>query len=170
MRFLLEGATPRTPGLMVVSLPGLMGIAQGLGVPLTPEILARLPELFHSATRIGPFHTVLVGRRSSPHLESLRAIATIRLVVSVQQGRVFVHGATPWTPKFVLTEWGRDKPYQLLRVVQSPRGGAASKGSGQRAAEGIHPGVRQVRNGIRVDSCSINPGLLREGVCPQSPD
>ncbi len=37
MRFLMEGATERSPGLIVISLPGLVGVAQSMGLPLAPE-------------------------------------------------------------------------------------------------------------------------------------
>ncbi len=117
IRFLMEGTSDRSPGLMVISLSGLVGILQAMNLPLTPEMLARIPDAFHSATQAGPFHMILVGRKGSPQLESIRAIATIRLVMSIHQGRIFVHGVAPWTPKFVLTEGGAERPYHLMRVV-----------------------------------------------------
>jgi KaiC/GvpD/RAD55 family RecA-like ATPase len=117
IRFLMEGATERSPGLMMVSLAGLFGLAQALSLPLAPEMLARIPDAFQRAIKSGPFHMILVGRKGSPLLDSIRAIASTRLVMNIQQGRIFVHGAAPWTPKFVLAEAGRDRPYQLLRVV-----------------------------------------------------
>jgi len=117
MRFLMEGATERSPGLMVISLPGLIGIAQAMNLPLAPEVLTRIPDAFQTATKAGPFHMILVGRKGSPLLDPIRAVATTRLVMNIQQGRIFVHGVAPWTPKFVLTEGSRERPYQLLRVV-----------------------------------------------------
>ena len=66
MRFLLEGASERSPGLIAISLQGLTGIASSMGVPISSEVLARIPEAFHNATQAGPFHMILVGRRGSP--------------------------------------------------------------------------------------------------------
>jgi KaiC/GvpD/RAD55 family RecA-like ATPase len=117
MKFLMDGATESSPGLIIISLPGLIGVGQSMGLPMTPEILARIPDAFHAATKAGPFHTILVGRKDSPLLDPLRAISTLRLVMNINQGRIFVHGVTPWTPKFVLTEGSSERPYQLLRVV-----------------------------------------------------
>jgi len=117
MRFLMEGATERSPGLMVISLPGLIGVAQSMNVPLTNEVLSRIPEAFHTATKAGPFHMILIGRKGTALLDPIRAVATTRLVMSIHQGRIFVHGVAPWTPKFVLTEGAKDRPYLLLRVV-----------------------------------------------------
>jgi KaiC/GvpD/RAD55 family RecA-like ATPase len=117
MRFLMEGATERSPGLIVVSLPGLIGIAQAMNLPLAPEVLTRFPDAFQTATKAGPFHMILVGRKGSSLLDPLRAVASMRLVMNIQQGRIFVHGAAPWTPKFVLAEGQAGRPYQLLRVV-----------------------------------------------------
>jgi KaiC/GvpD/RAD55 family RecA-like ATPase len=117
MRFLLEGATERSPGLMVISLAGLLGVAQGMNIPLSAETLARIPEAFHSVTKVGPFHMVLIGRRGGPILDAIRATATARLVMTINQGRIFLHGVTPWTPKFVVAEGNHERPYKLLRVV-----------------------------------------------------
>jgi KaiC/GvpD/RAD55 family RecA-like ATPase len=117
MRFLMEGATEQSPGLIVISLQGLVGVSQAMGLPIAPEMLARIPDSFQTATKAGPFHTILVGRKGSPILDIVRAVTSMRLVMNIQQGRVFVHGAAPWTPKFVLTEGNRERPYQLLRVV-----------------------------------------------------
>src|SRR5271170_2124503 len=102
---------------MVISLPGLIGVAQAMGLPLAPEALARIPDAFQTATKAGPFHMILVGRKGSPLLDPVRAVATTRIVLNIQQGRIFVHGVAPWTPKFVLTEGNEERPYQLLRVV-----------------------------------------------------
>ena len=113
----MEGATERSPGLIVVSLPGLIGIAQALNLPLVPEVLARIPDAFQTATKAGPFHVILIGRKGSSLLDPLRAVASTRLVMNIQQGRIFVHGAAPWTPKFVLAEGATGRPYRLLRVV-----------------------------------------------------
>jgi hypothetical protein len=117
IRFLTEGATERSPGLIVIALAGLMGIAQAMNLPVSADVLARIPGAFHAATRAGPFHMILIGRRGLALLDGVRSIASTRLIMNIQQGRIFVHGIAPWTPKFVLTEGNRDRPYVLLRVV-----------------------------------------------------
>jgi hypothetical protein len=117
MKFLLEGATERSPALIAISLQGMSGLAQSIGIPMTSEVLARIPGMFHAITKVGPTHMILVGRKGSDALDPIRAIASTRLVMSIHQGRIFVHGVAPWTPKFVLTEGSRERPYQLLRVV-----------------------------------------------------
>ena len=117
IRFLLEGASERSPGLIVISLAGLLGLAQIMNIPLSPEVVTRIPDAFYSATKAGPFHMVLIGRRGSPLLDPIRVVSSVRLAVNIYQGRVFVHGVAPWTPNFVLTEGNKDRPYQLMRVV-----------------------------------------------------
>jgi hypothetical protein len=117
LRFLMEGASDRSPGLIIISLQGLEGIASSMGTPLSPEIQARIPEAFHHATRAAFCHMVLVGRSGSALLEHVRPIATIRLIINLSQGRIFIRGVNPWTPNFVLTEGSTDQAYRLLRIV-----------------------------------------------------
>jgi hypothetical protein len=117
LRFVIEGASERSPGLILISLTGLMGVSRRMNLPLASEILTRLSDTFNAATKAGPVHMILVGRKGFPLLDEIRAIATKRLVLAVKQGRIFVHGVTPWTPKFVLAEGSNERPYHLLRVV-----------------------------------------------------
>jgi KaiC/GvpD/RAD55 family RecA-like ATPase len=117
LRFLREGASQETPALIVVSLEGLSAIASSLGVPLTRELAARLPQAFINTTRGRAIHAVVVARAGFAGVDVLRSIASIRVGMEVRQGRVFVHGLVPWTSTFVLVEGSGDHPYGLLRVV-----------------------------------------------------
>jgi hypothetical protein len=47
----------------------------------------------------------------------MRASAAARLELTVRQGRIFIHGISPWTPNYVLTDGTERTPYTLLRVV-----------------------------------------------------
>lgn len=117
IRFLREGASERSPGLLVVSLQGLSAVARATGVPVTEAIASQLPETFVATVRGHPVHSIITGPRDAPTLDPLRAIASIRIVVSVRQGRIFLHGVAPWTPNLVLAEGAEGTPYHLLRVV-----------------------------------------------------
>jgi KaiC/GvpD/RAD55 family RecA-like ATPase len=117
LRFVSEGATPRTPGLIFVSLQGLMAVAAGRGIPLTKEFGLRLPEIFQTAIRGMPIHSVVLARHENELVGSLRVIASIRLQGSIRQGQIFLHGVAPWTPTYVLSEGSQHTPYDLRRVV-----------------------------------------------------
>jgi KaiC/GvpD/RAD55 family RecA-like ATPase len=116
-QFLRSGSTPESPGLFVVFLQGLVSIANGLGMSITPEVAQRLPGQIQAAVRGSPIHAVAIGPSSSPLLDPLRPIAALRLHIRQVQGRVFLHASDPWTPTFVLTEGNETQPYGLLRVV-----------------------------------------------------
>ncbi len=117
LRFIREGASQDSPGLLVVSLEGLSAIAASMGVPLSPEVTSRLPQAFINTMRGHAIHAMVVSRPDGPGLGLLRAVASVRIHVEVKQGRVFLHGIVPWTSTFVLTEGANDHPYTLLRVV-----------------------------------------------------
>jgi KaiC/GvpD/RAD55 family RecA-like ATPase len=116
-RFLTEGTSEGSLGLMMLSLRGLLGVARATNLLLAAELASQIPESFYAASKVGPFHTLLIARKGSPLTESTRAIATLRLVMNLNHGRIFLHGVAPWTPNFVLKEGGEDRPYQLLRIV-----------------------------------------------------
>ncbi len=116
-QFLRSGSTPDAPGLFVVSLQGLVSIATSLGVAMSPDMMVRLPAQIQQAVRGAPIHAIAVGPPSSPLLEPMRSSAALRLHLRQVQGRLFIHGSDPWTPKFVLTEGTDSAPYGLLRVV-----------------------------------------------------
>jgi KaiC/GvpD/RAD55 family RecA-like ATPase len=117
LRFLRDHASQATPALIVVSLEGLSALATSLGVPLTREVAARLPQVFINTMRGRAIHSVVVARPGDAGLELLRSVASVRVEVEVRQGRMFVHGLVPWTPTFVLTQGAEEHPYSLLRVV-----------------------------------------------------
>ncbi len=116
-QFLRSGSTPEAPGLFIVSLQGLVSIATALGIAMSPELAIRLPGQIQQAVRGAPIHAIAVGSASSPLFEPLRSTAALRLHLRQVQGRLFLHGSDPWTPKFVLTEGSESAPYGLLRVV-----------------------------------------------------
>jgi KaiC/GvpD/RAD55 family RecA-like ATPase len=117
IRFLREGASERSPSLLVVSLQGLAAVARANGIAVTDAVSAQLPEAFVGTIRGQPVHSVIIGPHDSPILDPLRSIASVRIVVSVRQGRIFLHGIAPWTPNLVLAEGPEGTAYQLLRVV-----------------------------------------------------
>ncbi len=117
IHFLRDGASERTPSLLVVSLQGLAAVARANGLPVNDAMSAQLPEAFVGTIRGTAVHSIILGPRDSPILEPLRSIASVRIVISVRQGRIFLHGIAPWTPNLVLAEGGEDSPYHLLRVV-----------------------------------------------------
>jgi len=117
LRFLHDGASDRSPSLLVVSLQGLGAVARSTGIPMDQLASAQLPESLVGAVRGHPMHAVVIGRDDSGLLDPLRAIATIRLTLTIRQGRIFLHGVAPWTPNFVLADGSEGRPYELLRVV-----------------------------------------------------
>jgi KaiC/GvpD/RAD55 family RecA-like ATPase len=117
VRFVREGASPEAPGLMVVSVAGILSAAAAAGNPYTGESIHQIPVILMSAVRGAPVHAIVIAREGSPILGPLRVNATTRVAVEFHQGRVFVHGVSPWTPNFVLTDGTGDSPYDLLRVV-----------------------------------------------------
>lgn len=116
-RFIREGSTPESPGLIIVFVSGLIALAASAGISLTPEIVERLPGQLQGAVRGQHLHAVVLGTADSTIFEPLRSLAALRLHARVRQGRVFVYGSDPWTPSFVLTEGNENAPYGLLRVV-----------------------------------------------------
>lgn len=117
VRWVWEGASDRSPGLFVVSMQGLTAIAAARGTPITLEAGLRLPEMFTATIRGANVHSILIAQRGSEWVQHLHSIATTRIEVRIQQGRIFLHGLVPWTPSFVLAEGGETKPYDLLRIV-----------------------------------------------------
>jgi hypothetical protein len=117
VRWVWEGATDRAPGLFVISMQGLAAVAASRGISLSGEMISRLPESFAASLRGANAHSMVIARKGSEGLEHLQAIATTRIDVSIQQGRIFVHGLIPWTPNFVLVEGSESRPYDLLRIV-----------------------------------------------------
>ncbi|HTT14611.1 MAG TPA: gas vesicle protein GvpD P-loop domain-containing protein [Thermoplasmata archaeon] len=117
IRFLRDGSSPTTPNLLVASAQGLEGMATTFGTPVNAENAVRLPGTILTALRGHAAHAVVVARRNSVFLAALRASASIRLDLGIRQGRLFLHGVSPWTPNFVLTEARERGPYGLLRVV-----------------------------------------------------
>jgi hypothetical protein len=117
LAFVQEGATPQTPGLIFVSLQGLMAVAAVRGIPLTREFGLRLPEVFQTAIRGTAIHALVLARQENELVGSLRVIATIRLRGSIRQGQIFLHGVSPWTPTYVLAKGSENFPYELRRVV-----------------------------------------------------
>jgi KaiC/GvpD/RAD55 family RecA-like ATPase len=117
VRFVREGATPDTPGLMIVSIAGALASAAVAGNPYQPDSPEQLPMALASAVRGAAVHQIVLVRPGSPLLTLLRVNAATRLACELHQGRVFVHGISPWTPNFVLTEGSGAAPYDLLRIV-----------------------------------------------------
>jgi hypothetical protein len=117
VRFVREGATSESPGLMVVSISGALAAAAAAGNPYRGDEFDQLAVVLATSVRGAALHQVTVARSTSPLLGSLRVNATARLAVELHQGRVFVHGIAPWTPNFVLTEGSDPAPYDLLRIV-----------------------------------------------------
>ena len=117
IRFLREGASARTPGLLVVSVSGFISFVSSLGMRVTTETAARVAEAYQPAIRDVPVHAVIVAREEPELVAPLRVTAAVRVAVGIRQGRVFLHGIVPWTPSFVLTEGSETSPYELLRVV-----------------------------------------------------
>jgi hypothetical protein len=116
-QFLRSGATAESPGLFVVFLQGFAAIATSMGIPMTPEVVQRLPGQIPTSVRGSPIHAIAIGASGSPWVDPLRPTAALRLHVRQVQGRIFLHGSDPWTPTFVLTEGDDTAPYGLLRVV-----------------------------------------------------
>jgi hypothetical protein len=94
-----------------------MAVTAGRGIPLTKEFGLRLPEVFQTAIRGLPLHSIVLARQENELVGALRVIATIRLQGSVRQGQIFLHGVAPWTPTYVLSEGSESTPYDLRRVV-----------------------------------------------------
>jgi len=117
VRFVREGATEESPGLMVVSIAGVLSASAAAGNPYVGESIQQIPLILMSAVRGASVHSIVIAREGSPLLGPLRVNATTRIGVEFHQGRVFVHGTAPWTPNFVLTEGTESHPYDLLRVV-----------------------------------------------------
>ncbi len=117
VQFLREGASAAHPGLLVVSVQGLESVANGLGVALTPDTVARLPDALLNVIHGQPVHAIAVCRTSSQFLSPLRAVATLRIEMNIRQGRIFVHGVSPWTPNHVLAEGTESVAYSLIRIV-----------------------------------------------------
>jgi KaiC/GvpD/RAD55 family RecA-like ATPase len=117
IRFLREGITPEAPGMYVASAQGLEAVAMAIGAPVSPEAALRLPGVLLAGFRDAPVHGIVICRRTSPLLAPMRASAAARLELTVRQGRIFIHGISPWTPNYVLTDGTERTPYTLLRVV-----------------------------------------------------
>lgn len=116
-RFVREHASEQSPGLLVVSIQGLLSLAASMGVDISAAAAGALPAAFQAMTRGAAVHSIVVARRGNDLAEQLRSIATVRIEVSIRQGRVFLRGLAPWTPNFVLIEGSATKPYDLLKVV-----------------------------------------------------
>jgi KaiC/GvpD/RAD55 family RecA-like ATPase len=109
--------TKEAPGLLIISMQGLTAMAQGYRTSLEALYGGFLPEVIQSDVRGAPLHAFVIVRKENPYLNPFRAVASTRLEVQIRQGRVFIHGITPWTPNFVLTVGPNNGSYGLLRVV-----------------------------------------------------
>lgn len=115
--FLRSGSTPDAPGLLVVSVHGLVSIAGAMGMPITSDTAERLPGQMLAAVRGQPLHALVLGNTHSPLVEPMRSVATMRIHMRARQGRIFLYGADPWTPTLLLRGGHESSPYGLLRVV-----------------------------------------------------
>ncbi len=117
LRFIREGASEKTPGLIAVSLQGLMSVAAAAGTPITASQAALLPQALQTAVRDAAIHTIIVAREESEIVQPLQVVSDIRLRGNIRMGRAFLYGIVPWTPSFLLVEGSETSPYELRRVV-----------------------------------------------------
>ena len=112
--FLRENSDPRSPNVGVVSIAGLKTINSLSPGTYTPETL---PGLALTYLHQSPGHEIWVGPTEDPLTESLRPVASTRLLLFSREGRIFIHGIIPRTPSLVLTEGDDRSPYHLLLIV-----------------------------------------------------
>lgn len=117
LSFLYDGVDPNTPSVIVTSLQGMGGVARAIGLRNPAAISETLPDVITDLVRGRPAHAVLVGRKGSVDLDPYRMIASVRISLSIRQGRIFLHGVYPWTEDLVLVDGDEETPYHLIRVV-----------------------------------------------------
>ncbi|MDE1820601.1 MAG: hypothetical protein KGJ23_09470 [Euryarchaeota archaeon] len=115
--FLGEGEGQGAPGFGLFHLSGIHGLTSAYKVPVGPDMIERLPSIVRRLVRDKAMHTVLVGRSGDRLLEALRRVAPSHIRVRMRQGRILLHGRSPWTPTFLLAAGQDHVPYELLRVV-----------------------------------------------------
>ncbi|HEV8049744.1 MAG TPA: hypothetical protein VGP88_04030, partial [Thermoplasmata archaeon] len=104
-------------GLVVAYVTGLETLAASMRVAITPDVAATFIANVQATLGGANVHMVAIARPETPLAKSVRSLATIRIEVRGRLGRVFLYGAKPWTPGFVLTEASDGGPYDLLRIV-----------------------------------------------------
>jgi KaiC/GvpD/RAD55 family RecA-like ATPase len=112
-----DGSAEGAPGLVVVYVSGLESLSAALRVAITPDVAATFIANVQSTLGGANVHMVALARPDTPLAKAVRSLATIRIQVRGRLGRVFLYGAKPWTPGFVLTEASDGGPYDLLRIV-----------------------------------------------------
>jgi KaiC/GvpD/RAD55 family RecA-like ATPase len=115
----LRGESPASaaPGLVVAYVNGLESLAASLRVAITPDVAATFIANVQTTLGGANVHLIALARPGTPLANSVRSLAAIRIEVRGRLGRVFLYGAKPWTPGFVLTEASDGGPYDLLRIV-----------------------------------------------------
>ncbi|HTP54903.1 MAG TPA: gas vesicle protein GvpD P-loop domain-containing protein [Thermoplasmata archaeon] len=113
-KFLREGAASGIPNLGVVWLNGLRAGSPDGAPVYSPETL---PAVIQKTLSNSTTHIVMIGAPTDPLLGSLQEIASKRLSMRVQSGRVFVLGVQPVTPALVLAQSDNGNPYHLIRIV-----------------------------------------------------
>lgn len=113
-RFLHEGKGAGLPSLTVTWINGLRAGSAGGPEAYAP---ATFPALVQKALGAPMTHSILIGSPTDPYLQSLQEIATTRISIKTQSGRIFLYGVQPLTPPLVLAQSEFAGPYQLIRVV-----------------------------------------------------
>lgn len=115
--FMRSGDGAGAPSLGIFHLSGLYAMASAFKIPLTPEAISSLPSSMHAFMSGKQTHSIVVGRTGDHLFEVMRPLASLHVHLRTRQGRVVLHGTTPWTPNFLLAAGQEHLPYQLLRVV-----------------------------------------------------
>ena len=113
-RFLREGSASGIPNLAVVWLTGLRAASAGGAGAYSPETF---PGLIQKTLADSTTHIVMIGPPSDPLLDSLRAVASTRILIKARSGRMFLYGIQPLTPPLVLAQSDNGTPYHLIRIV-----------------------------------------------------
>jgi KaiC/GvpD/RAD55 family RecA-like ATPase len=116
-RWLKGTSASAKPGLVVVYVSGLESLSAALRVAITPDVAATFIANIQTTLGGANVHMVALARPATPLATAVRSLAAIRIQVRGRLGRVFLYGAKPWTPGFVLTEASDGGPYDLLRIV-----------------------------------------------------
>jgi hypothetical protein len=110
----LEGAEPGACNAAVIWMSGLVPPELGLGTRPAPGVLEVATSGF---ARRAPVHIIFIVPAESRFLESVRPIASLRIQVWGEEGRVFIAGDQPATPQYAITTRDDSQGFRLLPVV-----------------------------------------------------